>query len=65
MAEVFKGEIDYTMGMYDVSTTVLNMFGIYNKYSVGSDIFNSKKMYTPMCISVQIPVNKFKLANRC
>ena len=43
MAEVFKGEIDYTMGMYDVSTTVLNMFGIYNKYSVGSDIFNSKK----------------------
>ncbi len=38
----FKGEITYPMGMYDVSTTILNMFGMYNKYSVGSDIFNIK-----------------------
>ena len=28
--------------MYDVSTTLLNMFGLYNKYSVGNDIFNIK-----------------------
>jgi len=43
LQRIFKGEIKYTMGMYDVSTTILNMFGIYNKYSVGSDIFNSKE----------------------
>ena len=42
LSSVFKGKINYTMGMYDVSTTVLNMFGLYNKYSVGSDIFNAK-----------------------
>lgn len=42
LSSVFKGEINYTMGMYDVSTTILNMFGLYNKYSVGSDIFNTK-----------------------
>ncbi len=42
LKRIFKGEINYTMGMYDVSTTLLNMFGLYNKYSVGSDIFNVK-----------------------
>ncbi len=42
LKRIFKGEIKYTMGMYDVSTTILNMFGLNNKYSVGSDIFNVK-----------------------
>ncbi len=42
LQRIFKGEVNYTMGMYDVSTTILNMYGLNNKYSVGSDIFNSK-----------------------
>ena len=36
------GNVTYNMGMYDISTTILNMYGLYNKYSVGSDIFNVK-----------------------
>lgn len=42
LQRIFKGKVDYTMGMYDLSTTILNMYGLNNKYSVGSDIFNSK-----------------------
>ncbi len=42
LKKVFSQEVNYTMGMYDVSTTLLNMFGLYNKYSVGNDIFNIK-----------------------
>ncbi len=42
LKRIFKGEINYTMGMSDVSTTLLNMYGLYNKYSVGNDIFNIK-----------------------
>ena len=33
---------DYTMGMYDVMPTLGNMFGFYNKYALGHDIFNIK-----------------------
>ncbi|MEG0794287.1 MAG: LTA synthase family protein [Bacilli bacterium] len=43
LSRIFKGKIDYTMGMYDVSTTILNMYGLNNKYSVGHDIFNTKE----------------------
>ena len=32
----------YTMGMYDVMPTLGNMFGFYNKYALGHDIFNIK-----------------------
>lgn len=42
LKRIFKGEVNYTMGMYDVSTTLLNMYGINNKYSMGHDIFNIK-----------------------
>ena len=28
------------MGMYDVMPTLGNMFGFYNKYALGHDIFN-------------------------
>ncbi len=42
LKRIFKGEINYTMGMYDVSTTLLNMFGMNNKYSFGHDIFDIK-----------------------
>ncbi len=42
LKRIFKGEINYTMGMYDVSTTILNMYGLYNKYSMGHDIFDIK-----------------------
>ncbi len=42
LQKIFKGEIDYTMGMYNVAPTILNMFGLYNKYTVGDDIFNAK-----------------------
>ena len=34
--------ISYTMGMYDVMPTIGNMFGFYNKYALGHDIFNIK-----------------------
>ena len=30
------------MGMYNVAATILNMYGIYNKYNVGEDIFTIK-----------------------
>lgn len=33
---------DYTMGMYDVMPTLGNMFGFYNKYALGHDIFTIK-----------------------
>ncbi len=32
----------YPMGMYDVMPTLGNMFGFYNKYALGHDIFNVK-----------------------
>ena len=32
-----------TMGMYDVAPTLGNMFGFYNKYALGHDIFNIKE----------------------
>lgn len=35
-------KIEYTMGMYDVMPTLGNMFGFYNKYALGHDIFNIK-----------------------
>ena len=35
-----KRDVDYMMGMYDVMPTLGNMFGFYNRYAVGNDIFN-------------------------
>ena len=35
-------EITDVMGMYDVMPTIVNMFGFYNKYALGNDIFNIK-----------------------
>ncbi len=35
-------EITDVMGMYDVMPTIGNMFGFYNKYALGNDIFNIK-----------------------
>lgn len=34
-------KIDNVMGMYDVMPTIGNMFGFYNKYALGHDIFNT------------------------
>lgn len=34
-------EIKTVMGMYDVMPTIGNMFGFYNKYQLGKDIFNT------------------------
>ena len=42
LKNVFKGEITYYTCMYNVAPTILNMYGLYNKYTVGDDIFNSK-----------------------
>lgn len=42
LKDVFKGEITYYTGMYNVAPTILNMYGLYNKYTVGEDIFNVK-----------------------
>lgn len=33
---------NYVMGMYDVMPTLGNMFGFYNKYALGHDIFEKK-----------------------
>lgn len=35
--------IEYPMGMYDVMPTFGNMIGIYNKYALGHDIFNTRE----------------------
>lgn len=35
-------EVDTVMGMYDVMPTLGNMFGFYNKYALGHDIFEQK-----------------------
>ena len=35
--------ISYPMGMYDVMPTLGNMFGFYNEYQLGHDIFNIKE----------------------
>lgn len=40
LSKVFKGEVDYYMGMIDVAPTILNMFGLENEYALGHDIFN-------------------------
>ena len=37
-----KQTYSYTMGMYDVLPTLGNMFGFYNKYALGHDIFDIK-----------------------
>lgn len=43
LRRIFDGKVSYTMGMYDVSSTILNMYGVHAKYAVGNDIFNSKE----------------------
>ena len=35
--------ISYPMGMYDMMPTLGNMFGFYNKYALGHDIFDIKE----------------------
>ena len=35
--------ISYVMGMYDLMPTLGNMFGFYNKYALGHDIFDIKE----------------------
>lgn len=50
----FEKQIDYYMGMIDVMPTIGNMFGIYNKYALGNDIFEIKDdniIAFPMVIS--------------
>lgn len=42
LSSIFKGEVTYTMGMYNVAATILNMYGMYNKYTMGDDIFSVK-----------------------
>lgn len=43
LKRIFKGEITYNMGMYNIAPTILNMYGIDNKYTIGEDIFNTKE----------------------
>ena len=42
LKNTFKGKITYTMGMYNIAPTILNMYGIKNKYTVAEDIFTIK-----------------------
>lgn len=39
--ESLHKEVTTVMGMYDVMPTLGNMFGFYNKYQLGHDIFNT------------------------
>lgn len=39
----FKKKVDTVMGMYDVLPTLGNMFGFYNEYPLGHDIFSVKE----------------------
>ena len=39
----YNKEYTYVMGMYDVAPTLGNMFGFYNKYALGHDIFNTRE----------------------
>ena len=39
--ESLHTEVSTVMGMYDVMPTLGNMFGFYNKYQLGKDIFNT------------------------
>lgn len=43
LKEYFTGEVDYPMGMIDVSPTLLNMLGLENTYALGNDIFTIKE----------------------
>lgn len=38
----YQEKISYVMGMYDAMPTLGNMFGFYNEYALGNDIFNVK-----------------------
>lgn len=40
--EKYKEKVSNVMGMYDAMPTLGNMFGFYNKYALGNDIFNIK-----------------------
>ena len=40
LRSIFRGEVDYYMGMLDVAPTLLNMVGIQTPYALGHDIFN-------------------------
>ncbi len=42
LRNTFSGEVTYTTGMYNIAATILNMYGIYNKYAIGEDIFTVK-----------------------
>ena len=42
LKEVFQGTVSYYTGMYNVAATILNMYGLYNKYTIGEDIFSVK-----------------------
>ena len=42
LKNVFKGQVNYYMGMIDVAPTILNMLGTKNEYALGHDIFNIK-----------------------
>lgn len=42
LRSVLNGEVDYVMGMYDVTPTLANMLGVKNDFALGHDIFNIK-----------------------
>ena len=37
--EMYSQEITKVSGMIDISPTILNMLGLYNKYALGEDLF--------------------------
>ena len=39
--EMYSQEITKVSGMIDISPTILNMLGLYNKYALGEDLFEN------------------------
>ena len=63
LKSIFKGNINYTMGMYNIAPTILNMFGIKNKYTVAEDIFSVKDNNMVVLANGNIVTNKIYYVN--
>ncbi len=63
LKSIFKGDVNYTMGMYNIAPTILNMYGIKNKYVVGDDIFSVKDNNLVVLANGNIITNKIFYVN--
>lgn len=63
LKSIFKGNVNYTMGMYNIAPTILNMYGIKNKYVVSDDIFSVKNDNLVVLANGNIITNKIFYVN--